>query len=138
MSLKAQKPARGVRVKQKENTMAKNEKQDALSKADVLAALNANSARKGGRRLKDRNYTVKNEWTAEELAVIHLGPQARTCVGVILGLEVEAANEQELFAAFSDPKVVEEFPSTKQTPWEVFNYYRKKIVEAGFLTEITA
>lgn len=114
--------------------MAKKHEGEEISKTDVLAMLKANSARKGGRRLKDRSYQIKKEWTAEELASRRLSPQAISCVGVILSLDGEVVTEQELFYAFD--AATAQFESSKQTPWEVFNYYRAKIVDAGFLFEI--
>lgn len=103
-------------------------------KSDVLALLKANSARKGGRRLKDRSYTIKKEWSPEELGACRLSPQAITCVGVILDIEGDVVTEQELFNTFD--AAAEQFEGSKQTPWEVFNYYRAKIVDAGFLVEV--
>jgi hypothetical protein len=127
----AYKPVRVVRIKQKENTMATAKKEQ---KIDVLEQLKLNATRKGGTRLKDRTYAVKREWTPEELANVSLSPQGIACVGVILGMEKDEVSEKELFNAFNDAE--DQFTGSKQSPWQIFTYYRKKIEYAGFLTEV--
>ena len=103
---------------------------------NVLETLKNNAARKGGSRLKDRSYEVKleEEWTPEELAEVSLSPQGITCVGVILAQHKPVITERELFNAFNEAE--EQFAGSKQGPWQIFQYYRKKIVDAGFLTEV--
>lgn len=117
---------------QKKEESKKNEA-TTVDAATVLETLKKNSARKGGSRIKNRNYKVS---TPSNLDNVRLAPQAINCVGVILGIGKEEITETELFNALEDNAVV--FGESKQTPWKIFQYYRKPIMEAGFLREVVA
>jgi hypothetical protein len=120
--------------KQNEN---KNETA-AVNPVSILEQLKKTSGRKGGSRIKNRTYKI-TAISAEEIVEknISLSPQAIICVGIIL--EQMIANgpeitEAKLFDALEDG--VEQFGTTKQTPWKIFQYYRKPIMEAGFIREV--
>lgn len=104
---------------------------EAIDAANILEVLRKNSARKGGSRLKDRKYAICKD--VSNLDNIRLAPQAINCVGVILSMDKEEATESELFNALENNAEV--FGESKQTPWKIFQYYRKPIMEAGFLRE---
>ena len=102
--------------------------------ADVLAMLVNNSAKKGGARLKVRDYAIQS--VIENLSEVRLAPQAIALVGLILGELVDeetegTISESELFTLFDEAEL-----GSKQSGWKVFQYYRKNIIEAGFLTEV--
>lgn len=111
--------------------MTAKQKQDKT--AHTLEVLQHNAAKKGASRIKNRTYAVVLE--PENLDQIRLAPQAITCVGVILSSGKEEITEMELFNLLDEN--VEQFNS-KQTPWKIFQYYKKPIMEAGFLKEVKA
>ena len=96
----------------------------------VLEQLQKNSARKGGSRIKARSYEVNMYPIGIES--IRLAPQAIGILGLILMAEKLVMTESEIFDVL---EAGADQISSKQTPWKVFQYYRKPLVEAGFLTE---
>ena len=105
---------------------------------ETIAALQANAKRKGGSRIKKRRYEIYIP-TMEEIMDLSLAPQAIAIAGIIMH-HVEASGttfitEGELFNLIEG--AVDQLTTT-QTPWKVFQYYRKPIMEAGILKEIVA
>jgi len=105
-------------------------KKNTVEISSVLETLKHNAARKGGARIKNRKYAVN---IPESLENIRLAPQAIAVVGVILEQEKPEITEVEIFTAVGAAK---DQLGSKQTPWRVFQYYKKAIIEAGFITEI--
>ena len=98
-------------------------------KTDVLETLKKNCGRKGSGGLKDRDYVVSEDGDVN----IKLAPQAINCLEILFGIEGGRISEKDLFAMFDTDPVKEKFVKSKQTPWKIFQYYRRSLVEAGFL-----
>jgi len=96
--------------------------------AAIIAALNANKAtKKGARLMSSRTYTVTPSGDMTSV----LPPQAIAILGIML-TDAGPWNEIELHAMLMEHTEV----SAKQTPWQIFTYYRKKLVESGFVTVV--
>ena len=91
----------------------------------VMEALNANRNKKAGARLSEKKvYTAQ---IGDMTAV--LPPQAIKLVEILLTNE-GPWTEVELHELIQEHKDI----SVKQEPWAIFKYYRKQLIESGFLT----
>ena len=113
------------------NEMKKNvveTKGVAMSAQQVLEAIKAANVREtGGKELKaTRIYKVALTGDASA----KLAPQAIKLLEILFSLKNLTANEVELFEIIESHKEI----SKKQSPWLIFQYYRKVLVEAGFLS----
>lgn len=106
-----------------------NKERTIMSNTDILAKLRENSKRKGGKRFRNREYTIKTDGNMDS----RLSPQAITCLEILFASGKKTVSEEELHNILME--AADQF-KTKQTPWKVFQYYRKSIIEAGFLTMV--
>lgn len=97
-----------------------------MDKIQILQALAANSATKGGLRLSaTTKYTVKYDGDMTK----KLPPQARKLLEIMFYDERDTWTEIELHDLFSDhPEITE-----KQTPWAIFKWYRQTLIDAKWL-----
>ena len=93
------------------------------SKQSVLETLQANSKVRG-KRVMNRTFIIKDDGDLE----VKLSPQAVKCLELIFSLEKDEIKEMELVELFKEGSMV-----TKQDPYHVFQYYRKSLVEAGWI-----
>ena len=94
----------------------------------IIAALNANrSVKKGARLSSTRKYTVHMDG---DLTAV-LPPQALAVLTILLTNEDNEWTEVALHTLLSEHTEI----SDKQKPWAIFTYYRKKLVDSGFLTD---
>lgn len=98
-----------------------------MSKNEILDKLRENSKRRGGNRAKNREYTIKTDGNAET----KLSPQAITCLEILFAEKRNKMMEQEIIGLINDNAA--KFGETKQSPWKIFQYYRKSLVNAGFI-----
>ena len=96
----------------------------------VIEKLKENNARKGGRSIKNRNYEIHVDGDVGQ----KFSPQAVMCLEVLFEQDTELISEQDLFNVFGSEGVLEKFEKSKQDPWKIFQYYRKQICDAGFVT----
>jgi hypothetical protein len=98
-----------------------------MDKNTVLAALKANRATLKGARLSNtKEYTVHVDGDT----TVVLPPQAISLLAILFEQDKETWTEVELHSLISGHTEISE----KQEPWKVFAYYRKTLVDAGFLT----
>jgi len=93
--------------------------------SNVIATLQANSKVRG-KRVMNRTFTVKSDGDLN----VKLSPQAVKCLEIICSLEQEEISEQGLVDLFVDDCGL----VTKQDPYRVFQYYRKSLIDAGWIT----
>jgi hypothetical protein len=98
-----------------------------MDKNAVLAALNANKTTRKGLRLDNKRIiTVK---TTGDVTV-KLAPQAITLLEIMYSQEATTWTEVQLHELFNQyPEITE-----KQTPWKIWKFYSKTLVDAGFVT----
>jgi len=91
----------------------------------MLEALKANSKRQGGRRFKKRKYIVKEDGDVN----VKLSPQAIRCLEILFEGGKLEYTEEEAHGLFDGA----DMGKSKQEPWKVFQYYRKSLVDAGWI-----
>ena len=96
---------------------------------EILATLNENSKKRGNSRV--RANVIYTQSVPEDMSVIQLPPQAITLVGIILADTLEEWREPELMDLIEEN--VEQL-KTKQPSWKIFQFYRKKLIDARFLS----
>ena len=94
----------------------------------VIAQLRENVKRASGNKVKDRKYEILLTGDTK----VKMSPQAVTLLEAIFGTNKSEMTEQEIFDLVNTPEVTEKL-HTKQSPWKIFQYYRKTMVDAGFL-----
>lgn len=94
---------------------------------EVIGKLREN-VKRGGRRIQNRVYRISTEGNTE----IRLSPQAITCLEILFSSKKKELQESEVAELISAN--AEKFGKTKQEPWKIFQYYRKALKDAGFLT----
>ena len=77
--------------------------------------------------LKNRTYEILETGNVN----VKLAPQAVKCLAVLFGMNKAKVTEVEIQDAMEASDLV-----TKQTKYGVFKFYKKDIMEAGFLKEI--
>jgi hypothetical protein len=98
-----------------------------MDKNEVLNALQSNRANlKGARLSSTKEYTIHLDG---DVTVV-LPPQAISLLEIMFSDERETWTEVELHELINSHTEISE----KQEPWKVFAFYRKKLIEAGFLT----
>ena len=95
--------------------------------SEVMEMLKNNSKGKSG--LRTRNNVKYTKMIPEEINV-SLPPQAIELVGIILNDSNDSWTEPELQKLIDENS---EVLKTKQEPWKIFQYYRKALIDAGFL-----
>ena len=81
---------------------------------------------------KTRTAKISNKKYSVQVGTItKMAPQAVVCIKAIAGVNKEILTEQEIHEAIEDSELI-----TKQDKWSIYKYYKKQIIEAGFLTEI--
>ena len=90
---------------------------------EILEAVKERSGRKGGSRVKNRVYKILDGNEGAKLS-----PQAIKCLEILYSTDKAEMSEQEVFDLFQTAEM-----NTKQTPWKIFQYYRKSLVEQGFI-----
>lgn len=98
-----------------------------MSKNEILEKLRENGKRVGGRRVKPRKYIIIIDGNVE----VKLSPQAITCLDILFTAKKNEMMEEEVAKLMESN--AEKFGKTKQTPWKIFQYYRKQLVDSGFL-----
>lgn len=98
-----------------------------MSKNEILDQLRQNSKKRGGNRAKNRKYTVILDGNMN----VKLSPQAITCLEILFAGKVDGMMEENVIGLIENN--VEKYGDTKQSPWKIFQYYRKSLVDAGFL-----
>lgn len=99
-----------------------------MSKDEIIAKLNENAKRSTGGKIKDRKYEILTTGDVN----VKMSPQAITILKSMFELKKNIVSEQELFDMMNVPVMIEKL-KTKQNPWKIFQYYRKTMVDAGFL-----
>lgn len=94
----------------------------------VLEVLKSNSTSKRG--VRTREHVRYTKMIPEELEGIRLAPQALRIVEIILTSPEDSWSEPELQKLIQDNSVG---LSKKQEPWKIFQYYRKALIDAGFI-----
>ncbi len=97
------------------------------NKASILAALNNNKKTRNGARLSTKK-TYSLEFNGD--LTWAPPPQALKLLEIMYEPEEESWNEQELHDLISEHTEISE----KQTPWAIFKYYRKQLIDNGFLS----
>jgi hypothetical protein len=110
---------------------------EAKTVEEVMATLAANAGGKIGARIKNRTYDIKIGSLDNNFA-----PQCRQVLSVLLGLAIDDKGEIRPSTLVKEAKILEvmeahaeEF-TTVQGPWKLFQYYRKQLVDAGWLKEV--
>ena len=81
---------------------------------------------------KTRAAKISNKRYSVQVGTItKMAPQAVVCIKAIVGVDKEIITEQEIHDAIEESELV-----TKQEKWSIYKYYKKMIMDAGFLTEI--
>lgn len=98
-----------------------------MNKEQILAALAANNATKGGIRLDGKKvYTVSYEGDL----TAKLPPQARALLKIMFEDEQDSWTEVELHKLISaHPEITE-----KQTAWGIFKWYRQLLIDTKWLS----
>ena len=99
-----------------------------MSKNEILEKLRENSKKRTGTRARNREYTISTDVNVD----IRLSPQAITCLEILFANKKTNMMEAEVIELLE--KSAEKFGKTKQSPWKIFQYYRKSLVEAGFIS----
>ena len=98
--------------------------------AEVLEMLKNNAKTKGGNKVRNNVKYVK--MIPENLDGVQFPPQCIELIGILLNSSEDEWKEPELMELINSYKEI----SKKQEPWKIFQYYRKNIIEAGFLKMI--
>jgi len=97
------------------------------STSAILARLRANSSTKKGARLSStKTYTIHTDGDV----AVGFAPQAIALIAIMFEEDENSWTEQELHDVISIHTDI----SVKQKPWSVFKYYRKVLVDSGFLS----
>lgn len=94
---------------------------------------------KSGKRIKKRVYDVQVGDMTHNFA-----PQALKIIAVLLGMVTDEAGEvtgglvREAEIAATLEENEELFKGSVQTPWKLYQYYRKALKDTGFLTEVAS
>ncbi len=94
-----------------------------MSDQELIAQLM--TAAKVKRTAKNRTYVVSREGDK----TVKLTPQAVECLRIVFSVGKDEIPEVELIEAFSKAEI-----KTKQDKFRIFQYYRKNLVEAGWIT----
>lgn len=92
---------------------------------EMLEKLGAMSKTRSSGKMLLKNYTFQVG------TLVKLPPQAVECIKIIANLGKSELTEMEIHTAIQESEL-----KTKQDKWAIFKYYRKNIIEAGFLTEV--
>jgi len=95
------------------------------TKKTLLETLRENSKKQGGRRFKNREYQIKEDGDVTQ----KLSPQAIKCLEILFENGENPISEQDAFNLFEGA----DFGKSKQNGWKIFQYYRKSLIDAGFL-----
>jgi hypothetical protein len=99
-----------------------------MEKNEVLSALKSNTAtRKGTRLSTTKTYTVTTDGNMDAV----LAPQAIKLLEILYSQDVDSWTEKALFDVISKHTEITE----KQTPWKIWQFYRGKLIEQGFVVE---
>lgn len=92
---------------------------------NMLSQLLENNKRNNGTRIQNRVYKMQSGDTAAKI-----GKTGITCLEVLFEGENEMTEQRvhELVHEHAD-----KFASSRQKPWKIFQYYRKQLIDAGFL-----
>jgi len=97
-----------------------------MNKTKVLEALQANRASlKGARLSSTKKYSVHMDGDT----TVVLPPQAIALLAIMFDEDQDTWTEVELHELINSHTEISE----KQQPWKVFAYYRKRLIDAGFL-----
>ena len=96
-----------------------------MTKQDIISKLRENAKVNSGRRIQNREYTIKEGNLDSKLP-----KQAINILEILMTEGKEVMTEQEVMELMSKHPEL----SKKQDPWKVCQYYRKSLVDAGFLT----
>lgn len=92
---------------------------------EMLEQLSKVSKTRSTGKMLMKNYTFQVG------QLVKLPPQAVECIKIIANLGKSELTEMEIHTAIQESEL-----KTKQDKWSIFKYYRKNIIEAGFLTEV--
>jgi len=90
---------------------------------ELLNEIKERSGKRGGNRIQNRVYRI-----LEGNENSRLSPQALKCLEILFATDKNEMSEQEVFDLFDKAEM-----KTKQTAWKVFQYYRKILVDQGFI-----
>jgi len=99
-----------------------------MNKTKVLEALKSNGGtRKGARLSTTKTFTASVDGNLDAV----LPPQAIALLEVLFNEDQDTWTEKALFDLLSVHTEISE----KQSPWKIWQYYRKRLIEQGFIVE---
>ena len=96
-------------------------------RTQVLEQLKENNARTGGVRIRERTYHVHMDGDTS----VRIPKSAVTCLEIIFNTGEDEITEADMYDLMQEHT---EDLTKKMDGWTVFRYYRKRLIDAGFLT----